>query len=76
MQKNQLNVLEEQSLTPAMKAWKTKLTAEIRELEEDSFRLPWQDGLPEAISRSFRSFRSRLEASYSSMTNVLEMIQD
>ena len=76
MLKNQLNKLEKMSLSPDEEAWERLLKAEIDALEENNFRLPWQERLPEIIAKSLRPFRRQLEANYSSMTNVLEMTQD
>ncbi len=42
-------------------------------MEADRYRLPWQDGLPEVLEISLSPFRERLEASYSKMTNALEV---
>lgn len=74
--KSQRDELAEHSLTPAMQMWMRILEAEITALEEDERRLPWQDGLPDVIEKSLRPFRSRLESSYSPMSNSLELAQD
>lgn len=54
-------------------AWRSALEAEIAALEEDRYRLPWEDGVPEVIADSLEPFRSRLGESYSSVTNMLEL---
>ncbi|MDH5743914.1 MAG: hypothetical protein OEZ52_10235, partial [Candidatus Aminicenantes bacterium] len=53
--------------------WRTTLEAEIEAMEADRLRLPWQDGLPDVIESSLKSFRYQLERSYNKMTNPLEL---
>ncbi len=53
--------------------WRQTLEAEIKAMEEDRFRLPWEDGLPDVIESSLKPFRYRLEQSYNKMTNPLEL---
>ena len=53
--------------------WLEALDGEIAALEADARRMPWQDGLPEAIAASFEPYRERLEASYNSVTNAFEL---
>ena len=52
--------------------WREALEAEIAAMEIDSLRLPWADGVPEAVERSLDAFRDRLEQSYSEQCNALE----
>lgn len=54
--------------------WRDALAAEIKALEADGFRVPWQDGMPDVLASSLEPFRERLEASYSPMTNPLETL--
>jgi len=54
-------------------AWEALLISEIAELEADSRRLPWEDGLPEILERSFVPYRERLSDSYSTMCNAIEI---
>ena len=56
--------------------WHEALAAEIKAMEADRSRLPWQDGLPEAIESSLRPFRDRLEAGFSPMADVFEISRD
>ena len=53
--------------------WHQTLAAEIRSLESDPYRLPWQDGLPQQLADSLAPYRTRLEASYSALANHLEL---
>ena len=55
------------------KQWREALEAEIEAMELNRYRLVWQDGLPEVTRRSLEPFRGRLEASYSPLTNGVEM---
>lgn len=52
--------------------WPGLLAAEVEKMKEDRRRLPWQDGLPEALARSFQPYRERLKASYIQLMNPLE----
>jgi hypothetical protein len=53
--------------------WQEALAAEVKAMEADPHRLPWQDGLPGILETSLMPFRDRLEASYSPMTNIFEI---
>jgi len=57
----------------ALSKWQEALAAEVKAMEADPHRLPWQDGLPEVLESSLKPFRDRLEASYSRMTNMFEI---
>ena len=57
----------------ALSKWQEALAAEVKAMEADPHRLPWQDGLPEVLESSLKPFRDRLEASYSRMTNIFEI---
>jgi len=71
---NQLEKINAEEGTEISEDWQQKLEREIDALEQDRERLLWQDGLPEVIEASLRSYRVRLEASYNPMTNLLEMV--
>ncbi len=43
-------------------------------METDRFRLPWQDGFPEALKESLSPFRKRLEDSYNVTLNAFEIV--
>jgi len=73
MMHNQLDKLEERDAAVTPEEWRQALAAEIEAMEADRDRLPWQDGLPSHIEESLKPFKQRLEASYSSMTNLLEL---
>lgn len=60
----------------APQEWRDRLAAEIAALKEDATRIPWKDGLPEAIAASFAPYRDRLEASYVPATNLFELARN
>jgi hypothetical protein len=70
---NQLKKLEESDKSGVQAKWRKKLEAEVKAMESDHLRIPWKEGLPSALEASLRPFKERLEASYSLMTNSLEM---
>jgi hypothetical protein len=70
---NQLVRLEEREAAVMPEEWRQALAAEIKAMETDKNRLPWQDGVPAVIEASLKPFKERLEASYSAMTNPLEL---
>jgi hypothetical protein len=51
------------------------LVAELDALSEDSDRMPWEDGLPEALAVGLDPYRERLETSYSPATNPFELLE-
>ncbi len=53
--------------------WRARLAEEIESLESDVSRLPWEDGLPEAITASIEPYRERLEAYYIAAANPFEL---
>jgi len=73
MMRNQLDKLEEREAAVMPEEWRQALAAEIDALAADKDRLPWQDGLPALIEESLKPFKQRLEESYSSLTNPLEL---
>lgn len=76
MLQNQREKLSARGITEARSEWEGLLDAEIRALEEDRFRLPWEDGLPDAIKTSLEPYRNRLEQSYNRLTNPFELITE
>ncbi len=65
-------------LGPAGKAgtgekWRDGLAAEVKAMEADRYRLPWQDGVPAEIDASLRPFRDRLEAAFGRMADLFEV---
>lgn len=70
---NQYSKLTESDLERVDKQWQKTLETEIEVMESDRYRLVWQDGLPDVIRKSLEPFRQRLEASYSPLTNGVEM---
>jgi hypothetical protein len=73
MLRNQLKKLTESDKSGVQAKWRKKLEAEVKAMESDHVRIAWKEGLPAAIEASLRPFKERLEASYSIMTNSLEM---
>lgn len=73
MLQNQLEKLGTTSISEALSEWIDLLEAEIQAMEEDRFRLPWEDGLPDVIRDSLEPYRDRLEQSYNVMTNPFEL---
>jgi hypothetical protein len=69
---NQLEKLTSGEVSGVEEEWKTALEAEIQAMEEDRFRLPWEDGLPAQTEACLEPFRYRLEQSYNAMINPLE----
>jgi hypothetical protein len=53
--------------------WRDVLAAEIAALQEDRFRVPWQEGLPAQIEASLEPYRQRLEATYDPLTDEFEL---
>lgn len=53
--------------------WKMRLTKEVEILDSKSRRLPWEEGLPDAIALSLAPYRERLEASYVPEANPFEL---
>ena len=66
--------LETTSSNPEEEEWRGAFLAEIQALEDDVFRIPWSEGLPFVIEASFHPFVTRLENSYSELTNILELV--
>jgi hypothetical protein len=73
MVREQLASLEPEREAGDGEAWRAALEAEIRRLEVDPGRVLWQDGLPPPVEAALRPFRDRLEATYSTATNRLEL---
>jgi hypothetical protein len=71
--RNQLSDLPVDSDDPELRRWRETLSAEIAALEADDRRLPWEDGVPEAIASSLLPYRERLGSTYSAMCNELEV---
>jgi hypothetical protein len=74
MLRRQLEALGQEQPTAEADPWRTRLEAEIEAMEKDRFRIPWRDGLPDAIEASVAPYRGLLEASYSVMCNPLEVL--
>jgi hypothetical protein len=70
---NQYQKLMELPASTQDEKWREALKQEIDALDSDRYRFPWQDGVPETIGKHLEPFRQRLEASYSAITNTLEI---
>jgi len=57
-------------------AWGEQLAAEVEALESAGERLPWEDGLPEAIVAALEPYRDRLENLYVAETNPFELARN
>lgn len=53
--------------------WARRLDDEVRAMNDDPYRLPWQDGLPERCASCLQPYRARLEAAYDAMTSILDV---
>ncbi|MGM0465651.1 MAG: hypothetical protein ACQERH_04380 [Acidobacteriota bacterium] len=74
MLKNQYERLKETADREISESWRSVLKQEIEAMEKDRYRLAWQDGLPEVIVSSLKPYKDRLESSYSSSLNNLELL--
>jgi len=70
---NQYEKLTESGVPGAQRSWQRAMEAEIEAMESNRYRLVWQDGLPEVTGKSLEPFKQRLEASYSPLTNGMEI---
>jgi len=73
MLQNQYDRLAEGSPAQFSQDWREALEAELEAMEEDRYRLPWEDGLPEVTTASLKPYRTRLESSYSRLMNAIEI---
>jgi hypothetical protein len=73
MMQNQLEKLRTMGESETQPEWEALLEAEILAMEEDRFRIPWEDGLPDVTKASLDPYRDRLEQSYNAMTNPFEL---
>ena len=73
MLRNQRAKLDAGKAEAGPDAWARVVEAELKALAADPRRIPWQDRLPEVIEDSLRPFRLQLEASYSPLSNPLEL---
>ncbi|MEA3420524.1 MAG: hypothetical protein U9Q97_02455 [Acidobacteriota bacterium] len=71
--RNQYEKLQARGVESRLEKWQGILEAEIKTMESDRYRMPWQDGLPEVIESSLKPFRQRLEEGYSRLLNSLEI---
>ena len=51
------------------------VVAELEALSGDSRRMPWEDGLPDALAVGLEPYREGLEATYSPATNPFELLE-
>ena len=76
MLQNQREQLSVRGTAKALSEWEALLVSEIQAMEDDRFRLPWEDGLPDTIKTSLEPYRDRLEQSYNRLTNPFELITE
>jgi hypothetical protein len=69
------NLEQELADRPEMSDVHDLVVAELAAVDEDSHRMPWQDGLPEAFAIDLEPYRDRLEGSYSPATNPFELLE-
>ena len=68
------NLARELADDPEREEWRREVEAEIAVVEAHPGTVPWQDGLPVMVVADLEPYRSRLEASYSSATNIFELL--
>jgi hypothetical protein len=51
------------------------VAAELAAMNEDSHRMPFEDGVPEVLAMGLDPYREQLEASYSPATNPFELLE-
>ena len=71
--RNQYEKLQARGAESRLEEWRGILEGEIKALESERYRMPWQDGLPAVIESSLKPFRQRLEEGYSRLLNSLEI---
>jgi hypothetical protein len=71
--RNQLAGLSVQEGSAELQGFEESLAREIAALEADPRRFPWQDGLPAVVEHSLDPYRERLNESYSSLCNAIEI---
>jgi hypothetical protein len=55
--------------------WCEALEDELKLLQGDSGRSPWQEGIPSSLEESLTVYRGELDASYSELVNPLELME-
>ena len=76
MLRNQRGALAEAPPDALPPGFAERLDAEIEAMESDRNRLPWEQGLPEAIAASLAPYRQRLEATYDPLANEFELLRN
>jgi len=76
MLKNQYEKLMQNPDKEISENWRRALEKEIKDMEANRYRLVWRDGMPEVIVNSLRPYKDRLEASYSSILNNIELLME
>ena len=73
---NQLQALDRllaDSDDPDLRAWRDQLAAEVEAMDSEPRRILWEEGLPSVLQDSFEPYRDRLESSYGTLLNAVEM---
>jgi hypothetical protein len=73
MLRHQLGAVDRAQGAALPEGWRDRLAAEIAAMQDDPFRVPWQDGLPKPIAASLEPFRAALEASYDPASDEFEL---
>ena len=73
MLKNQLQRLKSEGASSPSVQWRAVLEEEIKAMEDDSSRIPWQDGIPDVLQKSLNPYKQRLEKNYRVMLNPFEI---
>jgi hypothetical protein len=76
MLRHQLGAVDQAADAALVAQWRQTLSTEIDTLQDNRFRIPWQDGLPDAIEASLQPHRERLEATYDPRTNEFELLRN
>lgn len=76
MLRNQQGALAEAPPDALPPGFAERLDAEIEAMESGRNRLPWEQGLPEAIAASLTPYRQRLEATYDPLANEFELLRN
>lgn len=72
-----LSMLEHQlAALPEQDEARAALEAEIVAMGENPRRVPWEDGVPEALAASLEPYRERLEATWVAAVNPFELVRN
>ena len=69
------NLDEDLAADSELSGMRELVNAELKAIEADPGRIPWEDGLPEEFAVGLEPYRERLEATYSPATNPFELLE-